>query len=86
MDFQLPVVNPQRSNYSKAVTATEDAFQRLIARAAASGLKPRPVMGLVYLPTQAVTRQFEVACRAVLQDLGVDCQPPDEDPDPALAK
>jgi hypothetical protein len=60
------------TDQQKVNTATEMAFGALVQYAKHVGLPVQPAMGLMYLPDQAVTRQFQVACRAVLKDLGVE--------------
>ena len=47
-------------------TAIELTFNALLAEAARLGISLNPVMGLMYLPDQATTRQFQDACRAVI--------------------
>lgn len=49
--------------------ATEVAYNALVAEARALNIAVAPCMGLMYLPTQAVTEQFKEACAAVLKDL-----------------
>lgn len=46
--------------------ATELAFKSLVRNARAQGLNLPEVAGLVYLPQQEVSRQFQDACRAVI--------------------
>ena len=62
---------PEPTVYSKVQMATELSFAELIKRAKESGLPVQPVMGLMYLPEQAATREFQQGCRAVLKCLGV---------------
>ena len=57
--------------YGKINVATECAFGTLLSIAKKLELNPLPVMGLMYLPSQEVTRQFQEACRAVLASVGV---------------
>lgn len=58
------------TNLSKANFATECAFGALLKEATHLGMELSPVMGLMYMPEQATTRQFQEACRAVLEALG----------------
>lgn len=67
MDIKIP--KPAMDDAAKANFAIEVAFTALIDQAKKLGLQLNPVMGLMYLPDQAVTRQFQDACRAVLSDL-----------------
>lgn len=60
---------PPRSDYAKAQIATEDTFDELILRAKRQGLALAPCMGLMYLPTQELTRAFQDACRGILMAL-----------------
>ena len=62
---------PEQTPLSKVNFATEVAFNTLVEEANKQGLAVGPVMGLMYLPDQAITRQFQEACRAVLKSLGV---------------
>lgn len=57
------------SDYEKARVATEFAYGALIDRAQKSGLDVLPVMGLMYLPTQELTYEFQEACRKILMAL-----------------
>jgi hypothetical protein len=66
---EISVPKPQQTDYLKTEEATEQAFITLITAATKMGLKITPPMGLMYLPDQAVTRQFQDACRAVLASL-----------------
>ncbi len=61
----------EMTDLGKVDFATECAFGTLIQEAKHLGLTLNPVMGLMYLPDQATTRQFQEACRAVLKALGV---------------
>lgn len=61
--------NPEMTDYAKTNFATEFAFNALVYEARRLGLPTTPVAGLMYLPTQEVTRRFQEACRAVLADL-----------------
>lgn len=51
---------------AKTNFATEISFSTLLSEAKKVGLTVQPVMGLMYLPDPAVTRQWQEACRAVL--------------------
>lgn len=66
-----PIVAPKREMAlpDKVNFATEVAFNALIGQAQQMGVPLTPVMGLMYLPDQAVTRQFQETCRAVLGSL-----------------
>ncbi len=67
----INVAKPKKSDASKVNFATECAFSKLVDQAKAEGLPVAPVDGLMYLPDQAATSQFQDACRAVLKSLGV---------------
>lgn len=54
------------TDYGKAQVATENAFGTLIKVAREMGLDVSPVMGLMYLPSQELTRNFQEACKAIL--------------------
>jgi hypothetical protein len=66
MDIEVP--KPEMTDYGRAQFATEVAFTTLVKEANALGLfiRPYPPMGLMYLPDQALTRNFQEACRAIL--------------------
>ena len=66
----MEIERPAMTDYQRVEIATEYAFNELYATAVKVGLHLDPVMGLMYLPTQAVTEQFKQACRAALADLG----------------
>ena len=66
-----PVSKPEMTDYEKINFSTEVAFENLLKQARLMGLSANPVMGLMYLPDQATTVQFQRACRAVLSSLGV---------------
>lgn len=57
------------SDSQKINDATEVAFGALVQAAKLRGIPVGPVMGLMYLPTADLTRQFQEACRAVLDAL-----------------
>lgn len=59
------------TDYAKIQFATEVAFSSLIDQGKKLGLPLNPVMGLMYLPSQEVTRQFIDACRAVLASITI---------------
>jgi hypothetical protein len=61
----------------KTQFASECAFTELLRAAIKRGMKLEPAMGLMYLPDQAVTRQFQEACRAVIQSLAVPAEVPE---------
>jgi hypothetical protein len=65
----VQVAKPEQTDQGRANYATEVAFAALLKTAAQAGLKLDPVMGLMYLPDEAVTTQFQSACRAVLASL-----------------
>lgn len=69
--MEINVPEPKMDDYGKVQFATEVAFGSLISEANKLGLPVQPVMGLMYMPTQEVTRQWQEACRAVLAALGV---------------
>lgn len=69
MKYVIPVPDPPADEYAAKNTATEFAFNELMRQAKASGLPIGPVMGLMYLPTQELTRNFQTACRAILDAL-----------------
>ena len=66
----IHVDKPEMTDYAKINFATEVACTALLDEAKKLGLPLQPVMGLMYLPDQAVTQQFQKACRAVLASLG----------------
>jgi hypothetical protein len=65
----IPVPHPQLTDQGKVQIATEIAFASLLAEAAKLGIPLLPTMGLMYLPSQEVTRKFKDSCRAVLDSL-----------------
>lgn len=69
MEIEVPKVT--MTNYGKIQFATEVCFTSLIDSAKKLGLKVDPVLGLMYMPKQETTREFQLACRKVLSDLGV---------------
>ena len=70
MIAQVPNPDPP-SVMARVNTATECAFGTLLKEATAEGLSPDQPMGLMYLPDESVTRQFQLACRAALTCLNV---------------
>jgi hypothetical protein len=62
----IHVPEPVMTDDQRISIATELAFDSLLHSARRSGLSIGPVMGLMYLPSQEATRQFQEACRAVL--------------------
>jgi hypothetical protein len=67
----IPVPQPTQTVMSRVNIATEVAFGSLLKTAMTEGLNPDQPMGLMYLPDEAVTRQFQLACQAVLKCLSV---------------
>ena len=63
---EIEVRKPEMTDYGRAQFATEVAFGQLIESAKKVGLAVEPVMGLMYLPTQQMTAQFQQACRTIL--------------------
>jgi hypothetical protein len=68
--MNIKVPKPGMSLKGKADFVTEIAFNSLLAESVKLGLSLNPVMGLMYLPDQALTRQFQEACRNILTSLG----------------
>lgn len=66
--IEIAVPKPQMTEYSAINFATEVAFNSLVA-SAGKHVDLNPVMGLMYLPDQDLTRQFQEACRAVIAAL-----------------
>jgi len=64
MEIAMP--EPKMSDYERANFATEVAFNVLTKQAKTLGLPMLSVMGLLYLPTQELTRNFQEACHAIL--------------------
>lgn len=65
MIVQVPQSQPPNV-MARVNTATEYAFGALLKAAIAEDLSRDQPMGLMYLPDESVTRQFQLACRAVL--------------------
>ena len=65
----VDVPKPEMSDYGKTQFATEQAFNSLVQQAKKLGLQVGPCSGLVYLPTQELTRDFQFACRNILMAL-----------------
>jgi len=57
------------TDYEKTNIATEEAFNALIESALRLKLPIDRPMGLMYLPTQEATRNFQLACRTILDIL-----------------
>lgn len=70
-EVPVPPLPPSalRSSYAKASFVTELAFNTLITEAIRSGLPITRPMGLMYLPEQSQTREFQEACRTILRAL-----------------
>ena len=64
--MEIEVPKPEMTDYGRAQIATENAFGALVSTARKMGLDVSPVMGLMYLPTQEMTRDFQQACRTIL--------------------
>jgi hypothetical protein len=64
--MEVSVPKPEMSDYGRENFATEVAFAALVKQAKEVGLQIAPVMGLMYLPTQELTAQFQRACREIL--------------------
>ena len=62
----IVVPHPQLSDYEKVNFSTEVAFNSLITEAKKLGLELEPVMGLMYLPDQKTTQQFQEAVEPYL--------------------
>jgi hypothetical protein len=60
---------PELSVPAKIEVSTEVAFTSLVNEAKKLGLPVSPVMGLMYLPDEKLTTQFQQACKAVLAAL-----------------
>ena len=72
MDVMPEIINvpkPEMDDYAKVNFATEVAFNTLVAEAKKLGLDIAPVMGLMYLPEQKLTSDFQDACRAILKSI-----------------
>jgi hypothetical protein len=67
----INVPKVEESTNGKIDIATELAFGCLITSSRSQQLEVLPVMGLMYMPKQETTRQFQEACRVVLAELGV---------------
>jgi len=63
---EISVPKPEMTDYGRAQFATEVAFGQLIESAKKVGMNVAPVMGLMYLPDQKLTRDFQEACRVIL--------------------
>lgn len=67
MEVNIP--KPEMTDYQRVEIATENAFNALVDEAVKIGLPVVKPMGLMYLPTQELTRQFQEVCRAILESL-----------------
>ena len=67
--MEISVPRPQMNDVNKENFAIEVAFNALVDAAQKEGIGLVPVMGLMYLPDQAVRQQFQDSCRAVLRCL-----------------
>ena len=65
----IDVPKPEMSDYEKKNFATEVAFTSLFTEAKKLGLNISPVMGLMYLPTEKMTSDFQTACAAIIDGL-----------------
>ena len=63
--------NGEVTDATKTERAIEGAFEALVKSAQEQGLAVVKPMGLMYLPTQSLTENFQAACRAVLASLRV---------------
>lgn len=71
-DFlRKPAMTPEMSDESKVQFAAEIAFNSLIFQAKKLGLSVGPVMGLVYLPNQQDTADFQDVCSRILKSLAI---------------
>lgn len=59
----------EMTDYEKVNFATEVAFNTLLVQARQRGLSIEPVMGLMYLPEQKLTSDFQAACRSIIKSL-----------------
>lgn len=69
MSEVINVPKPEMTEYAKINFATEVAFSALLDEAKKLGLSLAPVMGLMYLPEQKTTSDFQAACRAIIESL-----------------
>lgn len=69
--MKIAVPQPVVDDYAKVQFATEVAFTALVKQAKDSGLNVSTAMGLMYLTTQELTRNFQEACRAILTALTI---------------
>jgi hypothetical protein len=67
----IKVPKPEITAEGAEDCAIEEAFGALIAAAQVQGLPVRSPLGLVYLPTEQLTRSFQQACRDILTALKV---------------
>lgn len=64
--MQIKAPAPEMTDYEKVQFSTEVAFNALVKQARDMGLSVAPVMGLMYLPTEKLTSDFQQACKAIL--------------------
>lgn len=65
----IHVPSPVMSEHKKEEIATEESFNALLNSLRKHDVKLKPVMGLMELPSQELTRQFQEACRAIIDML-----------------
>lgn len=70
----VPVPVPAMTDYEKENFAIETAFSEMVNEARDLGLRVAPATGLMYLPTQKLTRDFQDAGRAILRALAKEAQ------------
>lgn len=73
------LTDAQLKTNSRINYVTEIAFAALVESAKRQELEPKPVMGLMYLPSEEDTRKFQLGCRAALASMGVEYQQDPED-------
>ena len=74
MSEVIEIGKPEMTDYAKVNFATEVAFTALLKQARDLGLPIGPVMGLMYMPDQKDTQNFQEACRAILKALTIDAE------------
>ena len=62
----MDITVPQPAKPNPVAFSTEIAFNALVNEAIKLGLRINKPMGLLYLPTQELTRNFQDACKAIL--------------------
>lgn len=67
--MKIEVPAPVMTDEAKLNFATECAFTALVINAKHPGLPLKSVLGLMYLPSQDLTRQFQEVCRAIIASL-----------------